>query len=154
MLRLQEGFCPKNILSAYKPYKSQTENAQGQQGSAPEILKQDKLDPLEVSAQKIAALTLRLGAMPANQRAGSPPNIGREVLDDDDTEFQKQASAIIVEFIKDTGLKKGAKRKIGIKNCWKLYKNGASHEKYASLYCRNQFSGQFETAGTRLGHAG
>jgi len=35
----------------------------------------------------------------------------REVLDNDNTEFQKQASAIIVEFIKDPGLKKSPKKK-------------------------------------------
>jgi len=60
---------------------------------------------------KLDSLKSRLYAIPQNQRAGSLPNIAKEILSQDDEEYKSKAKQIILSFIEEIGWKKKVKNK-------------------------------------------
>ncbi|MBT8763260.1 type III-A CRISPR-associated RAMP protein Csm5 [Desulfohalobiaceae bacterium Ax17] len=108
LLTFDEGYSPDEHIPSF----AMPVTASVKEHSKADEPDQDLQEPeVNQSREKLKSLQQRLEALPANQRAGSLPNIVHEVMADEDTEFQNQARQVIVEFVQKTGLKKSVKKK-------------------------------------------
>ena len=109
LLTFEDDYRPEDDLPVF--VKPETEN-QGESTQEVNAAVSSEPEPeINLLEQKLETLRQKLDALPANQRAGSLPNIAREIMADEDAEFKEQARQIIMDFVQKTGLKKSVKKK-------------------------------------------